>query len=162
VSIVWTSSKPKIASVKLGSKIGTVKTGKLDANSIIKVKAGKKLGTTTIVVKVDNNRKITFKVKVVKKAKKVTKFTLSKISKFSKGAYTLKKGKSKVIKVSKITKGATRNVYTFTIAKKYQKYLKVDATGKLTAVKVYKKGKSAIPVKVKVGTKTKTIKVRVK
>jgi hypothetical protein len=164
VSLAWTSSKPKIANVKVtkktgtitkNKKAGTVKTGKLDGKSVLTVKAAKKVGTSKITLKVNNKKKIVYVIKVVKKAKNVSAFKLGKVA-------PLKKGKAKAIKISKITKSATSGVATFTIAKKYQKYLTVDAAGKLVAKKAYQKGKKAIPVKIKVGKKTKTIKVKVK
>jgi hypothetical protein len=155
VSLVWTASKPKIASVKLKAKQGSLVSGKLDGKSALKIKAGKKTGTSKVTIKANNGNKLVITIKVVKSVKKVAKFNVGKIK-------SLKHGKTKFIKVSKITKKATGGVATFTIAKKYKKYLAVDAAGKLTAKKAYKKGKKAIPVKVKVGTKTKTIKVKVK
>jgi hypothetical protein len=155
VSVVWTSTKPKVASVVKNKKTGTIKTGKLDGKSVLKVKAAK-VGSTKITVKVDNKKKITYNVKVLakKKVKAVKSFKLSKVKQ-------LKHGKTKYIKVSKITKNAV-GLPTFTIAKKYKKFLAVDAAGKLTAKKAYKKGKKAIPVKVKIGKKSKTLKVKVK
>jgi hypothetical protein len=164
VSLAWLSSNPKVANVSVSKKTGTItknkkagtiKTGKLDGKSVLTVKATKKVGTSKITLKANDKKKVVYVIKVVKKAKKVSAFKLGKVA-------TLKKGKTKAIKISKITKSATSGVATFTIAKKYQKYLTVDAAGKLVAKKAYQKGKKAIPVQVKVGKKAKTLKVKVK
>jgi hypothetical protein len=185
VAVAWSASKKKIVSVnktKASAKSGKVTSGKLDAKSVLSVK-GAKVGTTKITLKA-GTKKMTLTIKVIKKSK-VTKVATYKINKFTKyqqkpttitllsgdkikvyklkaTPVTLTVGKSKGIKVSKINKNAHGNIATFKIAKKYTKYLKVDAAGKLTAVKSYKSGKKAIAVKVKVGSKTTTIKVKVK
>jgi hypothetical protein len=152
----WKASNVKVASLdkKLKAKAGVLTTKKLDAKSVLTVTAGKKLGTSKITVSI-GGKNVVYNIKVVKKAAKVKKFAATNVK-------SLKKGKTKVIKISKFTKNGTGNVATFTINKKYKKYLKVDAAGKVTALKAYKKGKTAIPVVVKVGTKSKTIKVKVK
>jgi uncharacterized repeat protein (TIGR02543 family) len=155
VAATWSVNKAKMVSVNSANpktKKGNITTGKLGAKSVIKVK-GKKNGTIKLTVKT-GAKTLKFKIVVLKAKKAVKSFKTTKVTK-------LKAGKSKVIKISKITKKATGNVATFTIAKKYKKYLKVDAAGKLTAVKVYKNGKKTIPVKVKVGKKTKILRVKV-
>jgi uncharacterized repeat protein (TIGR02543 family) len=155
VAATWSVNKAKRVSVNSANpktKKGKITTGKLGAKSVIKVK-GKKNGTIRLTVKA-GAKTLKFKIVVLKAKKAVKSFKTTKVTK-------LKAGKSKVIKISKITKKATGNVATFKIAKKYKKYLKVDAAGKLTAVKVYKKGKKTIPVKIKVGKKTKIIRVKV-
>jgi uncharacterized repeat protein (TIGR02543 family) len=155
VAATWSVSKTQRVSVNSANpktKKGKITTGKLGAKSVIKVK-GKKNGTIKLVVKA-GTKALWFKIVVVKSKKAVKNFKTNKVTK-------LKAGKSKIIKIARITKKATGNVALFTIAKKYQKYLKVDAAGKLTAVKVYKNGKKTIPVKIKVGKKTKIIRVKV-
>jgi hypothetical protein len=50
----------------------------------------------------------------------------------------------------------------FTIAKKYNKYLIVDKSGKLIPIREYHNGKKYIKVTVKAGSKKRTVKVKVK
>jgi uncharacterized repeat protein (TIGR02543 family) len=163
VNLVWTSSNPKLASVKLGKSIGIVK-GKLDDRSVLKVKTAKKTGTATLQLKVDNKVKLTIKINVGKKYKKSNTANNTKATSSSKTAKTktlvLKKGDSKFINIGRTAK-TSKSLPKYTIAKKYKKFIAVDAVGKVTAKKAYKKGKKTIPVKVKVGKKTKIVKVQV-
>jgi uncharacterized repeat protein (TIGR02543 family) len=151
----WSVNKSRYLSVNSANpttKKGNITTGKLGAKSVIKVK-GKKTGTLTLTIKI-GTKTLKCKIVVVKSQKAVKRFVTTKVTK-------LKVGTSKLIRATKITKKATGNVATFTIARQYKSYLTVDAAGKLTALKVYKNGKKAIPVKVKVGKITKIIKVKV-
>ena len=129
----WSSANKKIATVNKT-------TGKISP---------KKKGTTYVTAKALNNKTIKFKVVVVTKAKK-----LSKIA-FTKPPKSLKKGKSKALKIKLTPAKATNVVPKFKSNK--TSVLKVDKAGKLYAVK---KGNAKITVSV--GAEKKIITVKVK
>jgi hypothetical protein len=132
--LAWKSSKTSVATVN-------PTTGKISA---------KKLGTAKITATALNGQaKLTFTVKVVKKAAKLNKVTLTKPPK------TLAIGSTKVLKVKLSSAKATGIKVTFKSSK--PSVLKVDKAGKL-----YAAGKGAANITVKAGGKIKVISVRVK
>jgi alpha-amylase len=126
-------------------KVVTVnaKTGKIKA---------KKKGKAKITLTTANGKSLTIKVKVGKKAVKLKKFKLKGIKK---KALSLKAGKTKDLKIKLAQKKASDLKVKFKSSKK--RVVKVDAVGRITAVK---KGKATITAKV--GKKTVKIKVKVK
>jgi uncharacterized protein YjdB len=137
-----------------GSKL-TYKSAKPSVATVDKkgnVKAGKKAGKTSVTITAKNGKKTKVTIVVMKKAVKLKKFTLKGIKK---NALKLKKGKTKDLKIKLGPVKATNLKITFKSNKK--KIATVDAAGRITALK---KGKAVITVKV--GKKTKKIKVTVK
>jgi uncharacterized repeat protein (TIGR02543 family) len=132
--LTWKSNKTSVATVNPA-------TGKITA---------KKVGTAKITATALNGKaKITFTVKVVKKALKLKKFVLTKPPK------SLAVGKTKILKVKLTSAKATGIRVTFKSSK--PSVLSVDKAGKLFALK---KGKAKITVKA--GGKQKVITVKVK
>jgi hypothetical protein len=150
VSVNWKASKKKVASVGNVKKAkGTLKSA-TNKNQKLTIKAGKKLGTSKITL-TSGGKKLVLKVKVVKNKKAVAKSSV-KIKRLPKKKI-LKVGKSKTIKAA-FTKKATA-IVTWKSSK--PKVIKIDASGKITALK---KGKATITLKV--GGKTKKIAIKVK
>jgi uncharacterized protein YjdB len=131
--LTWRSSKKSVATVTA--------TGKIKA---------KKTGTAKITATALNGKaKVTFTVKVVKKARKLIKVALKKAPK------SLKRGKTRVLKVKLTSAKATGVKITFKSSK--PKVLKVDKAGKLYAIK---KGKAKITIKAKGKKKVITVVVK--
>jgi hypothetical protein len=127
--VTWKSSKPKVASVNTSGKV-----------------SAKKLGKTTITATTANGKKTSITITVRSKVKKIS---------FVKPPKTLKRGKSKTLKV-KLNPTTAKGV-TLTWKSSKPKVIKVSAAGKIKALK---KGKATITVKA--DGKTKKITVRVK
>ncbi|MDR0519658.1 MAG: Ig-like domain-containing protein [Clostridiales Family XIII bacterium] len=150
--VLWKSSKPKVATVRKGKAAGELSV-KSNANSKLTIKAGKKLGTSKITLTTVNGKRFVIKVKVVKDLKAVAKKSV-KIRKLTvKAAKRLRVGQTKRLKAS-FTKKATAIA---TWKSSNPKVAKIDASGKLTAVK---KGKAKITLKV--GGNKKVIKITVR
>jgi hypothetical protein len=146
----WKATKNKVASVKnIKKKKGSL-TLRTNKNQNLIIKAGKKLGKSKITLTA-GGKKIVFTVKVVKRAKAVAKSSV-KIKKLP-SKKVLKRGKSKTLKAA-FTKTATA-IVTWKSSK--PKVVKIDASGKITALK---KGKAKITLKV--GGKRKTVVIKVK
>jgi uncharacterized protein YjdB len=144
-SVTWATNKVKVATITKGKAKGTLNAG-LNKNLKLSIKA-LKVGKATITLKSANGKTIKIKVVVVKKDKKNKKLTVT----YPK---TLKVKASKVLKV-KFTKKATNAVASFKSNK--PSIVKVDAAGKLTAVK-----KGTAKITVKVGAKKKVVTIKVK
>jgi uncharacterized repeat protein (TIGR02543 family) len=146
-TLTWKASKSKVASVAKGKAAGVVSVpGGADAK--LAIKAAKKVGTSKITLTAASGAKLVLTVKVVKKAKAASKNAVK-----VKGApKKMKVGQSKVAKV-KLPKGATV-IATWKSSKKA--IVKVDAAGKLTALK---KGK--VKLTLKVGKVKKVVKIKV-
>jgi uncharacterized protein YjdB len=130
----WKSGKTSVATVNAA-------TGKITA---------KKAGTAKITATALNGKaKITFTVKVVKKALKLKKVA------FSKPPKSLTKGKTAVLKVKLTPAKATGIKVTFKSSK--PGVLKADKAGKLYAAK-----KGTAKITVKAGGKSKVVTVTVK
>jgi len=130
----WTSSKPKVATVKKNGKLGSMITAK-------------KAGTATITVMTKLGAKASFKVTVQKKAVALKNIKVNATKK------NLKVKKKYTIVVTKNPLTAQDKV-TFKSSNK--KIASVSSTGVVTAKK---KGKTTITVKA--GKKTKTVKITV-
>jgi uncharacterized protein YjdB len=133
--LTYKSSNKKVATVDSKGKVKGIKKGK-----------------ATITITALNGKKATVKVVVSKKAVKLKKFTIKGIKK---NALSLKKGKTKDLKIVLAQKTATNLKVSFKSGK--PSVLKVDKAGRITAVK---KGKATVTVKV--GGKVVKVKVTVK
>ena len=136
VALLWKSNETSIATV---TQKGDVK--------------GVKPGSTSVTATAPNGKKATLKVFVIKKAKKVKKITVAK-----KSMSAMKIGKSKFLIATlkpKNATGKTGAVYKW--SSKNKKIAKIDAAGKITALK---KGKSKITVTV--GGKKKSFTLTIK
>jgi uncharacterized protein YjdB len=132
--LTWTSGKPSIATVNKT-------TGKITP---------KKTGTAKITaISLNGKAKITFTVKVVKKATKLKKVA------FTNPPKSLAKGKTKILKIKAIPVKGTNVKVTFKSSK--PSVIQVDKAGKLFAIK---KGKAVVTAKV--GGKKVKVKVTVK
>ena len=129
--LTWKSSNTKIATV---SKSGKVK--------------GIKKGTVIITATTENGKTATCKVTVTEPVKSV---------KFAKKSYTLKKGKTIILKPTIAPKTASNKDVTWKSSNK--KIVKIDKNGK---VKGLRKGTVTITVTTKDGKKTAKCKVIVK
>jgi uncharacterized protein YjdB len=109
--LTWTSGNLKVATVNSA-------TGKITP---------KKTGTAKITAKSLNGKSYTFTIMVVKNDKKLSKVTLNAPPK------SLKKGRTKVLKVKLNSAKATNQKVTFKSSK--PSVLKVDKAGKLYAIK---------------------------
>jgi hypothetical protein len=142
---------PKLAfSVSKTGKAAAVKVSwtKKGSSGIYRIKA-QKLGKSTVTFKAQNGTTLKVKVVVQKKKAALKKFS-AKLSK------KLKKGKSYQIKISGLTKKAS-NVGTVTFKSSKKSIAKVDAAGKVTALK-----KGTVKITVKIGTKKVVKKLTVK
>jgi hypothetical protein len=146
-TLTWVASKPKVASVAKGKATGVVSVpGGADAK--LAIKAAKKVGASKITLTAESGAKLVITVKVVKKAKVASKGAVK-----VKGApKKMKVGQSKVAKV-KLPKNATV-IATWKSSK--AAIVKVDAAGKLTALK---KGK--VKLTLKAGKVKKVVKIKV-
>jgi uncharacterized repeat protein (TIGR02543 family) len=132
--LTWTSGNPKVATVNKT-------TGKITAKNV---------GTAKITATVLNGKaKITFTVKVVKKALKLKKVA------FIKPPKSLAVGKTKILKVKLTSPKATDLNITFKSSK--PSVIQVDKAGKLYALK-----KGTAKITVKAGGKSQVITVKVK
>jgi uncharacterized repeat protein (TIGR02543 family) len=128
------------------------KVAAVDAKGVIKAAKTKKNATATITVKARNGKTLAVKVTVVPKAKKLTKLTVKGMP----GKNTLKIGKSAKLTVGLAPKDATGAGVSF--ASSSSSVLRVDKSGKITALK---KGKATITIKA-AGKAVKTKPITVK
>jgi Tol biopolymer transport system component len=150
VPVTWKASKKAVASVSSTKKSSGSLAPTANKNQSLTIKAGKKLGTSKITL-TSGTQKLTLSIKVVKRAKAVAKSSVKIKSLPAKN--TLRVGASKTIKPS-FTKAATA-IVTWKSSK--TSVVKVDASGKLTALK-----KGTATITLKVGGKSKSAKITVK
>jgi uncharacterized repeat protein (TIGR02543 family) len=150
--VYWkvTTAKGRKA-VKADAKTGRIKAKKVGAAKVT-------------VTSLNGKARITYTYRIVKKARRLGKLGLTrakggegKALKIKGAKATIKKGKTAALRLKLTSKRATNIQPTFTVAKKYRKYLKVDKAGKIFT---YKKGTARI--KVKAGGRSRTVRVRVR
>jgi len=147
-TISWKASKQAVASVVKGQSSGSLTlTG--NANKNLTIKAGKKLGTSKITLTSASGATRIITVKVVAKKKAASSMKITKLPKKN----TIAKGGTKLLKAS-FTSKAT-GVVVWKSSK--PSVLKVDAAGKITALKP-----GTAKITCKIGAKAQKVSIKVK
>jgi hypothetical protein len=146
-TLAWTASKPAVASVVKGKASGVVSvTGGADAK--LAIKAAKKVGSSKITLTATSGAKLALTVKVVTKAKAASKNAV----KISGAPKTLAVGRTALAKAK--LPGSAAVIATWKSSA--PAVLKVDAAGRLTAIK-----KGSAKLTLKVGKVKKVVKIKV-